>query len=85
MIGITPQTSRFIFLADQVFGISISGELLGIESKGGGNSCCFSLRSVVEFKWEAEELIVIEHFEEETERRTSLTVAKNATVAPALL
>ena len=78
-------TSRFNFLADQVFGISFSGELLGIESKGGDNSYCFSIRSVVEFHLEAQDLIVTEHFEEETARLTSLTVADKSTVAPALL
>ena len=74
-------TSRFNFLADQVFGISFSGELLGIESKGGDNSYCFSLRSVVEFHWEAQDLVVTEHFEEETARLTCLTVAGKSTVS----
>ena len=62
--------SRFSFLADKFFGVSISGELLGIESKNGVNLYCLSLRSVVEFHWDAEKLVITEHYEENTARQT---------------
>ena len=62
--------SRFSFLVDAFFGISISGELLGIESKGGANSYCVSLRSMAEFHWESAEFVITEQYEENTARLT---------------
>ncbi len=62
--------SRFKFLVDAFFGISISGELLGVESKGGTNLYCMSLRSIAEFHWEAGEFVITEHYEENTVRLT---------------
>ena len=62
--------SQFSFLADAFFGPSISGALFGIESKGGDNSYCLSMRSVVEFEWEGNNLVITEHYEENTDRQT---------------
>ena len=64
--------SRFRFLVDAFVGISISGELLGIESKGGANFYCVSLRSITEFHWEKGDFVIVEHFEEKTARLTAI-------------
>ncbi len=62
--------SRFRFLVDAFFGPSISGALFMIESKGGENCYCLSLRSVVGFEWEGNNLVITEHYEEDTARQT---------------
>jgi hypothetical protein len=62
--------SRFSFMADQVFGYMISGELFGIESKGGSNFYCLSFRSVVRFEWREGILTITEHYEDNTARQT---------------
>ncbi len=62
--------SRFRFLADNFLGVTISGEAFCIESRGGENSYCWSLRSVVEFEWEGSNLVITEHYEEDTARQT---------------
>ncbi|MEO7715377.1 MAG: hypothetical protein ABIY70_04205 [Capsulimonas sp.] len=62
--------SRFSFMVDQVFGYTISGELFGIESKGGSNFYCLSFLSVVQFEWQEGILTITEHYEDNTARQT---------------
>lgn len=67
--------SQFSFLADAFFGVSISGQLFGIESKGGRNLYCLSFRSVIGFEWEGNSLVITEHYEEDTARQTIIARA----------